>query len=84
MVTDQSDGGRVIDPKGLAPTVMAGTHGYGFGCVLVYEEDYSDQHRGGLLQMHQGGLFQDGMDKFHQGNSRCEGWIHGNGHIVDL
>lgn len=31
-------GGRVMDAKGLAPTVMAGTHGYGFGCVLVYEE----------------------------------------------
>lgn len=31
-------GGRVIDPEGLAPSIMAGTHGYGFGCILVYED----------------------------------------------
>lgn len=30
-------GGRVIDPYGIAPTLMAGTHGYGFGCVLLEE-----------------------------------------------
>lgn len=32
-------GGRVFSAEGIAPTLMAGTHGYGFGCVLVYEED---------------------------------------------
>lgn len=32
-------GGRVISAEGLAPTVMAGTHGYGFGMVMVYESD---------------------------------------------
>lgn len=32
-------GGRVISAEGLAPTVMAGTHGYGFGMVMVYEGD---------------------------------------------
>lgn len=32
-------GGRVIWTGGIAPTIMAGTHGYGFGCILVYEED---------------------------------------------
>ena len=32
-------GGRVFSIHGLAPSVMAGTHGYGFGCILVYEED---------------------------------------------
>ena len=36
-------GGRVISTDGLAPTIMAGTHGYGFGCILVYEDD-SDKH----------------------------------------
>lgn len=30
-------GGRVISAEGLAPTVMAGTHG--FGMVMVYEGD---------------------------------------------
>lgn len=29
-------GGRVFSKEGLAPTVMAGTHGYGFGCLLEY------------------------------------------------
>lgn len=38
-------GGRVIWPGGLAPTVMAGTHGYGFGCILTYEDvEEGDQH----------------------------------------
>lgn len=32
-------GGRVFSKEGLAPTVMAGTHGYGFGMVMVYECD---------------------------------------------
>ena len=32
-------GGRVFSADGIAPSIMAGTHGYGFGCVLVYEED---------------------------------------------
>ena len=32
-------GGRVFSSKGLAPTIMAGTHGYGFGCILEYGED---------------------------------------------
>ena len=32
-------GGRVFSKEGLAPTIMAGTHGYGFGCVLEYGED---------------------------------------------
>lgn len=32
-------GGRVFSTKGLAPTIMAGTHGYGFGCILEYGED---------------------------------------------
>lgn len=36
-------GGRVIWAGGIAPTIMAGTHGYGFGCILVYE-DNSDKH----------------------------------------
>lgn len=31
-------GGRVFGVDGCAPSVMAGTHGYGFGCILVYEE----------------------------------------------
>ena len=31
-------GGRVIWSGGLAPTIMAGMHGYGFGCVLVIED----------------------------------------------
>ena len=31
-------GGRVIDTSGLAPSIMAGTHGYGFGCILEYED----------------------------------------------
>lgn len=31
-------GGRVFSSKGLAPTIMAGTHGYGFGCILEYED----------------------------------------------
>lgn len=39
-------GGRVMSTDGLAPTVMAGTHGYGFGCILVTEdEDNSDEYR---------------------------------------
>ena len=29
---------------GLAPTIMAGTHGYGFGCVLVIEEEDEQMH----------------------------------------
>lgn len=32
-------GGRVFSSKGLAPTIMAGTHGYGFGCILEYGDD---------------------------------------------
>ena len=32
-------GGRVFSKEGLASTIMAGTHGYGFGCVLEYGED---------------------------------------------
>lgn len=32
-------GSRVFSKEGLAPTIMAGTHGYGFGCVLEYGED---------------------------------------------
>lgn len=39
--------GRVIWPGGLAPTIMAGTHGYGFGCVLVYEESKAYEPRAG-------------------------------------
>lgn len=31
-------GGRVMGIEGIAPTKMAGTHGYGFGCILVYED----------------------------------------------
>lgn len=31
-------GGRVMDIRGIAPTIMAGTHGYGFGCILAYED----------------------------------------------
>lgn len=31
-------GGRVMWTGGVAPTVMAGTHGYGFGYILVDEE----------------------------------------------
>ena len=31
-------GGRVFSKEGLAPTIMAGTHGYGFGCILEYED----------------------------------------------
>ena len=34
-----SMGGRVIWPGGLAPTIMAGTHGYGFGCIIVAEDE---------------------------------------------
>lgn len=38
-------GGRVIWAGGLAPTVMAGTHGYGFGCILVEEDgEEGDKH----------------------------------------
>lgn len=37
-------GGRVLWTGGLAPTIMAGTHGHGFGCILVYEEDESDKY----------------------------------------
>lgn len=36
-------GGRVFSTAGLAPTIMAGTHGYGFGCILVYEDDKGDE-----------------------------------------
>lgn len=32
-------GGRVFSVEGIAPSIMAGTHGYGFGCILTYEED---------------------------------------------
>lgn len=32
-------GGRVLWVGGVSPTIMAGTHGYGFGCILTYEED---------------------------------------------
>ena len=32
-------GGRVMSVEGLAPTIMAGTHGYGFGCILVKEDE---------------------------------------------
>lgn len=35
-------GGRVMSIDGIAPSVMAGTHGYGFGCILVYEEENMD------------------------------------------
>ena len=35
----QMGGGRVFSKEGLAPTIMAGTHGYGFGCILEYGED---------------------------------------------
>lgn len=43
-------GGRVISARGLAPTIMAGTHGYGFGCILVENYDSkenqdTDKHR---------------------------------------
>ena len=40
-------GGRVMSIEGVAPTIMAGTHGYGFGCILVYEEVNTDKHRCG-------------------------------------
>lgn len=30
-------GGRVFSIEGIAPSIMAGTHGYGFGCILVNE-----------------------------------------------
>ena len=33
-------GGRVIWTGGVSPSVMAGTHGYGFGCILI--EDGED------------------------------------------
>ena len=39
-------GGRVIWTGGLAPTVMAGTHGYGFGCILVYGEGDRERKEG--------------------------------------
>ena len=45
-------GGRVFDVRGIAPTVMAGTHGYGFGCILLYEEDDSDKCDGGGPRVH--------------------------------
>lgn len=32
-------GGRVFSIEGVAPSVMSGTHGYGFGCILLYEDD---------------------------------------------
>lgn len=32
-------GGRVIWTGGVSPSIMAGTHGYGFGCILTYEDD---------------------------------------------
>lgn len=43
-------GGRVISTRGLAPTIMAGTHGYGFGYILIKEHDSeenqdTDKHR---------------------------------------
>lgn len=44
-------GGRVFDVRGIAPTVMAGTHGYGFGCILLYEEDDTDKCDGRGLQV---------------------------------
>lgn len=44
-------GGRVFDVRGIAPTVMAGTHGYGFGCILVYEESDTDKHGGRGMQV---------------------------------
>ena len=34
-------GGRVFGIDGIAPSVMSGTHGYGFGCILLYEDDNS-------------------------------------------
>lgn len=36
-------GGRVIGVDGLAPSIMAGTHGYGFGCILTYEDSETDK-----------------------------------------
>ena len=43
MVANLADGGgRVLSIDGLAPTIMAGTHGYGFGCILVDEETDTD------------------------------------------
>jgi len=36
-------GGRVFSIEGIAPSIMAGTHGYGFGNILVYEDD-SPEH----------------------------------------
>ena len=44
MVSDFPDGwqGDMVG-GGLAPTIMAGTHGYGFGCVLTYEERERDK-----------------------------------------
>ena len=32
-------GGRVMSVAGIAPSIMAGTHGYGFGCIMVNEDD---------------------------------------------
>lgn len=37
-------GGRVFSIDGIAPSIMAGTHGYGFGCILTYEEDTIEHH----------------------------------------
>ena len=31
-------GGRVFGIGGLAPTITAGTHGYGMGCILVEDK----------------------------------------------
>lgn len=39
-------GGRVFGTEGLAPTITAGTHGYGMGCILVEnEEDDTDEYQ---------------------------------------
>lgn len=35
---------RVFSIDGIAPSIMAGTHGYGFGCILTYEEDTIEHH----------------------------------------
>lgn len=32
-------GGRVFKTDGIAPSIMAGTHGYGFGYILTKDED---------------------------------------------
>lgn len=52
-------GGRVFWTGGLAPTITAGTHGYGFGYILVHEEVDTDECRpGGCCEDGAGGVLQ--------------------------